>query len=572
MGYVAGLKMTASSFETVRLAGRRESAPGSRFRLVVISEVGPSTHSLPASGEVVLGRGEEAAIKLDDVSASRKHAVLRVGSTVQLEDLGSANGTVVHGVPLTGPIELRDGDSFEIGTSVLVLQRDELAGEETRPWHLMTHDAFLLECDDATAPFSVMRFEVQGAVPRMRDALAAELAPDDAAASFGPGAFEVLTRGKTPSEATALMKRVCERLAAAGAKVKAGSAHSPGDGTEAEQLLAACEKRGGANAEGSAVVVRDDAMAAIYRLIDRVAPSLINVLLLGETGVGKEVLAGEIHRRSKRASAPFVRLNCAALTESLLESELFGHEKGAFTGAIARKAGLLEAAKGGTVLLDEIGEVPQSIQAKLLRVLEERQVLRVGAVKPEPINVRFIFATNRDLEAEVARGAFRADLFYRVNGISVVIPPLRERVSEIEPLARQFIVKAAQRDSKDTPVITPAAMLALKQWAWPGNIRELRNVVERAVLLAGDEGITPDLFTLGRASQSAIPASTSSGGSVLREEREAAEKRAVLEALELTGGNQTKAAENLGVSRRTLVNRLQEYGLTKPRRKPDGLG
>ena len=447
-----------------------------------------------------------------------------------------------------------------------MLQRDELSGD-SRPWNLETHQRFLEVVDHTEAPFSIFRFQLLASPGVAQEVLSAELDADDVVASFGPGQFEVLIRGRDASAAHALAEKIAARLVDAGAKVRLGLAHAPKDGVEAEALIAASARplSSSPSATDPGFIVRDDAMTNLYRMIDRVAPSLINVLLLGETGVGKEVLAAEIHRRSKRANAPFVRLNCAALTESLLESELFGHEKGAFTGAIKQKQGLLESAKGGTVLLDEIGEVPSSIQAKLLRVLEERQVLRVGAVKPEPINVRFLFATNRDLEAEVARGAFRADLFYRVNGISIVIPPLRERVSEIEPLARQFILKAAQRDASQTPEITPEAIATLRGWPWPGNIRELRNVVERAVLLAGDGVITPDLFAMGK---SAAPAAVGLGG--LREEREAAEKRVVLEALETTGGNQTKAAQLLGISRRTLVNRLQDYGLTKSRKKLDG--
>jgi transcriptional regulator with PAS, ATPase and Fis domain len=278
--------------------------------------------------------------------------------------------------------------------------------------------------------------------------------------------------------------------------------------------------------------------------------------------VGKEVLASELHRRSKRAAGPFVKLNCAALTESLLESELFGHEKGAFTGAVKQKQGLLETAKGGTVFLDEVGELPESLQAKLLRVLEERKVLRVGGTTPEAIDVRFVFATNRDLEAEVERGAFRRDLFYRINGISIAIPPLRERLGEIEPLARQFVAEACERDQRPVAEITPEALAMLKSWPWPGNIRELKNVMERALLLAGEGAIGPEALAIdGHEPPGKVPS-----GNALKDEREAAEKRAVLDALDKTGGNQTKAAELLGISRRTLVNRLTAYGMTKPRK------
>jgi transcriptional regulator with PAS, ATPase and Fis domain len=349
--------------------------------------------------------------------------------------------------------------------------------------------------------------------------------------------------------------------------VRAGVASAPRDGTDPDMLVAACSRPASAPSEG--FVVRDDAMAALYRLVDRVAPSSINVLLLGETGVGKEVLASELHRRSKRASGPFLRLNCAALTESLLESELFGHEKGSFTGAIKQKQGLLEAARGGSVLLDEVGEMPASIQAKLLRVLEERKVTRVGSTVPEPIDVRFLFATNRDLEAEVARGAFRADLYFRVNGISLVIPPLRERLAEIEPLARQFLADAAKREGRPVPDLAADALATLRAWPWPGNIRELKNVIDRSILMAGEGSLTAEALGLGVVSTTRREVVSTGPASNLRDEREAAEKRAVLEALEKTDGNQTKAAEMLGVSRRTLVSRLQQYGLTRPRKKSE---
>jgi DNA-binding NtrC family response regulator len=200
-----------------------------------------------------------------------------------------------------------------------------------------------------------------------------------------------------------------------------------------------------------------------------------------------------------------------------------------------------------------------------LRVLEERRVMRVGATSSVPIDVRFVFATNRDLEAEVARGAFRADLYYRVNGLSVIIPPLRERLGEIEPLARSFLAAAAARDARPLPPFSADALEAMRAWSWPGNIRELKNVIDRALLLAGEAEVSAQALGLGEVA--ARPASAPAAG--LREEREAAERRAVIDALEKTGGNQTRAAELLGVSRRTLVSRLQEYGLTRARKKAD---
>jgi DNA-binding NtrC family response regulator len=324
-------------------------------------------------------------------------------------------------------------------------------------------------------------------------------------------------------------------------------------------------------APGSIVMI-DPAMVQLYKLLDRVASSNVSVLLLGETGVGKEVLAEAVHARSPRASRPLVRLNCGAISETLLESELFGHEKGAFTGATTDRPGLLETAHGGSVFLDEVGEMPQPLQVKLLRVLEDRQVLRVGARKPRPIDVRFIAATNRDLEAEVEAGRFRADLFYRLNGIALTVPPLRERVSEIEPLARAFVEHAARQSNRTPPRLDGAALARLKSDRWSGNIRELRNVIERAVVICPGDVITvehlpPPRRSPAEAARLAEPAAARAveepAPADTPEERE---RRTILEALERCAGNQTHAARMLGISRTTLVARLEAYGVPRPRK------
>ncbi|MBK9262205.1 MAG: sigma 54-interacting transcriptional regulator [Polyangiaceae bacterium] len=350
-------------------------------------------------------------------------------------------------------------------------------------------------------------------------------------------------------------------------------------------------------ASSSSYIVRDEAMKRLYAVIDRVAEGSISVLLLGETGVGKEVLAETIHRKSPRAGKPFLRLNCGALSESLLESELFGHEKGSFTSAIRSKPGLFETAEKGTVFLDEIGELPLGIQVKLLRVIEERQVMRVGGLSPRPIDVRFISATNRDLATEVQRGTFRQDLYFRLNGIALSIPPLRERRDEIEPLARAFAVSAAASIGRSPPVITAQAMLALLHHDWPGNVRELRNAIERAVVLS-DGVIRPEDFVLdthGDAARQpaafgtvpAMPAVTYRPVDVveetspppvrdnvqtqpvgnLREELGSLERQRMIDALEKCAGNQTAAAALLGIPRRTFVSKLSAYNIPRPRKK-----
>jgi two-component system, NtrC family, response regulator AtoC len=307
------------------------------------------------------------------------------------------------------------------------------------------------------------------------------------------------------------------------------------------------------------VVIAAPAMEAVWAEARLAAKSSISVLLLGETGVGKEVLARAVHALSPRAARPFLGLNCAALAESLLESELFGHEKGAFTGALQAKPGLFEAADGGTVFLDEIGEMPLTIQVKLLRVLELREVMRVGGRTPRRVDVRFIAATNRDLEAEAARGAFRQDLFFRLDGISLLIPPLRGRAPEIAPLARAFLARAAaELDRPHPPALTAEALRLLERYPWPGNVRELRNVIDRAVVLCPGDSIGPEHLPLKVREGTALrpPAS---------EPRD--ERGRILAALEATLWNQTQAAAKLGVSRRTLINRIEEYGLPRPRKK-----
>jgi DNA-binding NtrC family response regulator len=308
--------------------------------------------------------------------------------------------------------------------------------------------------------------------------------------------------------------------------------------------------------------VREATMAQLGRVIERVAAGTISVLLLGETGVGKEVMAERLHKLSPRAKKPFLQLNCGALPENLLESELFGHVKGAFTGALQNKPGLLETAQGGTVFLDEVGELPPAIQVKLLRVLEARQVQAIGGLSPRAIDVRFIAATNRDLPAEVARGAFRQDLYFRLNGISLTIPPLRERVSEIDGLAAQFLAQALAQSTPPRALKLSSEVLAgLRRYAWPGNVRELRNVIERAVLLCAGDVIELEHLSLPASSPldplRAQPQAVASSP----------ERQRILDALAEAAGNQKLAAQKLGISRGTLVSRLDEYGIPRPRKR-----
>ncbi len=296
-----------------------------------------------------------------------------------------------------------------------------------------------------------------------------------------------------------------------------------------------------------------DAMTRLRGKALKAAQHRINILVLGETGVGKGMLAREIHAASPRASAPFVVVDCAALAADVVESELFGHEAGAFTGATRAKPGLIEMAEGGTVFLDEIGDLPLSIQAKLLRVIEERAVRRVGDVREREVDVRFVAATHRVLDDEVSQGRFRGDLLFRLNAVTLQIPPLRSRRGEIETLARGFLREVGGESL--AAALSADAVRWLEAQPWPGNIRELRNAVERAAaVMDGDvidvEGLASNP-TASRAMASA----------------ESDERTRIIEALDRAAGNQTKAAQMLGMSRRTLIHRLDLYRLPRPRKK-----
>ncbi|MCE1237659.1 MAG: sigma-54 dependent transcriptional regulator [Hyphomicrobiales bacterium] len=331
--------------------------------------------------------------------------------------------------------------------------------------------------------------------------------------------------------------------------------------------------------EGGDLVVRDEAMARVVRLADQVAPSEASILITGESGTGKEVLARHVHRKSSRASKPFIAVNCAAIPEALLESELFGHEKGAFTGAVARRIGKFEEADGGTLLLDEISEMDLRLQAKLLRAIQERIIDRVGGSRPVPVDIRILATSNRNMAEEARAGRFREDLLYRLNVVNLKIPPLRDRPADVHALADHFLDRYAKANGMAARPLSPDARRELVRFRWPGNVRELENCMHRAVLLARGDVIdldairTPDGLRLDEAhGEEGRPAPARDPARAAAETAEAVtralvgrtvadvERELILETLGSTLGNRTHAANILGISIRTLRNKLKEYG------------
>jgi DNA-binding NtrC family response regulator len=367
------------------------------------------------------------------------------------------------------------------------------------------------------------------------------------------GAYDYLSKPYRIAELDALVKQAAEkrRLRVDNARLR----------TLVERQTASPE-----------IIFVSDAMREVLRLVERVAPSDASVLITGESGTGKELIANAIHRLSRRSEGSFIDLNCAAIQESLLESELFGYEAGAFSGAKGRKLGLWELADDGTIFLDEVTELPSQLQSKLLRAIETNSFYRVGAVRKVQVNVRLVSATNRDISEVTGDGRFRADLLYRINSFQINLPPLRERPEDIEPLTEHLLKQLA---GTNAPELTPETMAALKSYAWPGNVRQLRNTLERAVLLANDGRITtaelpPEIIAPAATFRPVSVATDSSGAPTasgqpagvtppLRE----VERQQILAALEQTGWHRGKTAEMLGISPSTLYRRLRDYNLTK---------
>jgi DNA-binding NtrC family response regulator/pSer/pThr/pTyr-binding forkhead associated (FHA) protein len=563
------------------LAGTSAAPPDApRAALVVhidIPERGSSVIDLHEGVDVTFGRSRSALVVVDHPAVSRIHArVRRSGDAIEVEDLGSRNGTKVNGERIDGPRRLARGDEIAMGPITAVvsitsgLRADHPIADAT------TGETRLVAEVDRAVRYRrpVMVALVQIAHDAGVELIARSLRPMDLLAEqVGDEYLLILPELDRTTGKTALA-RLLDGARGLGAQAKAVSVVVPEDGTSAHNVIAmlrAALRTGStrrattAPAVVSGPIVIEPAMRKLYAMVERIADASMTVLVLGETGVGKELVTEAIHRHSRRRDRALIKLNCAALTETLLESELFGHERGAFTGADRKKIGFFEAADGGTLFLDEIGEMPPSLQAKLLRVLEKRVVTRVGGTAEIPVDVRVVCATHRDLDAEVRAGRFRQDLLYRIAGFTLVVPALRDRQSEIIPLAEHFARCAATDLGRAPPMIAEDARAALLSYAWPGNVRELENAIERALVLCDDQLRLADLPDAVRdAAAPALP--SSAPASDVRGQIADVERAAIAAALAAEGDNQTRAARRLGLSRRALIYKMEKYGLKAPPR------
>jgi two-component system, NtrC family, response regulator AtoC len=361
------------------------------------------------------------------------------------------------------------------------------------------------------------------------------------------GAYDYLTKPFDLDEVTLTLKRALrQRALAAEVRQLRASVPSPEESTESEPEL----------------VGKSPAIREVYKAIGRAAATEEPVLIMGESGTGKELVASALHRHSKRGTGPFVRVNCGALPEGLIESELFGHERGAFTGADRMRPGRFERASGGSIFLDEVGELPASAQAKLLRVLQQREFERVGGTETLKADARVVSATHRDLLKEIAAGRFREDLYYRLNVVRIVIPPLRERPEDIDPLAEQVLRRLERKYGWASLSLSPEALAMIHTNPWPGNVRQLENALARAAIAARGRAILPEHIEVQEAAHPSLPAPGDAVEELpLRALLAEVERRAIARALAACSGNRTRTAERLGISRRQLFDKIREYDL-----------
>jgi DNA-binding NtrC family response regulator len=584
---------TASVEKTQPVETSATEAADGPFRAFLLVHEGGSSRvfALPPAGELVVGRSPAAGLQIEDASVSRLHARFRFeGGGAGIADLESHNGTRVNGERVAGERQLKHGDVIALGNVTLVYRREAAplaraaaldAGE------LRRRLAEELERSRRYGrSFAIVAIEIG---PRergelMMKALADQLRTLDSFALDGEQLLVLLPE----TRADGVQSPIERLLHVLTPPARAGFAIFPADGLEPDVLLAAAKAAARAAAGGELapatnamatlvevgglqVVAAAPAMVQLYNVIRRLAASDMPVLIYGETGAGKEIAASALHHWSPRRAQKMLAVNCAALPETLIESELFGYERGAFSGADRPRAGLFEAAIGGTVFLDEVGELSAQAQAKLLRAVEMRRVSRLGSSEDREIDVRLVAATNRPLESEVKAGRFRQDLFFRLGAATLTVPPLRDRPQDLAVLARTFLERACAALGRPPLTLAPTTLKLLAAHGWPGNVRELKNTMDYLAATVTETVLEPDLLPpsivqrpaeRGPSREEAEVRETAPLGN-LQEEIRQLERRRITEALEASGGVQVKAAELIGMPLRTFAGKVRLYGLSR---------
>jgi DNA-binding NtrC family response regulator len=562
--------------------------PPDRVVLVLSHRGGAETVELRPDEWVVVGREPPADVEIPESSLSRCHARFGLmNGAVVVEDLGSTNGTRWRGERIDRATPA-PGDEVALGAVIATVHG--ASGQDIRLGGIEPHDAFRRRLDSEVTRakyfgrgFALMMIRATAKTPLRKwfQQVTDRLRAVDAIALYSHDTAEILL----PEMSTEAARVFAEGFAqgASGAEsVVVGVALYPQSATSAEELVELARKALQEAVERNPVrfapldgarrwepegpqedepVVASESMRVVVQTGKRLARGVIPVLLVGETGTGKEVVARIIHESGPRRHRPMVCVNCAAIPATLLESVLFGHERGAFTGATSQHRGVFEAADHGTVLLDEVGELPPGAQAALLRVLETKRVMRLGSSRESTVDVRILAATHRDLGAMCDEGTFRQDLFYRLNAMTITLPPLRNRQDEIEPLARRFLRDANRANGTDVQDIDPDALDVLSSHGWPGNVRELRNAIERAVVMVEGDVITvEDLPESLRSSPRARGPTLSD----FRSRMDQLEAELLLEALRQCGWNQRATAEHLQMPLRTLVHKIKVHSIRRP--------
>jgi two-component system, NtrC family, response regulator AtoC len=577
----SGLKQageTAPLSQTSRDLVGRVQGSGSQLTLAVYHRHGVAVAPLQPGKPIVVGRSAPADLVVAETGLSRTHARFTLaGGSLTVEDLGSTNGTRVRG-ELVERAALAAGEPVLLGTVVAAVH---LAAVHEAALGIEDHDRFVaaLELQLGQARYfreplalAMVRSASGAHVSEWCEPLRALLRPVDVVGIYSQDAALVMLPRMGEAAAGEVLERLCRAQA-----LLAGTAEG---GTSADRLLERCRRallaatteqpvRSAATPEapppGDAIIASSPVMIELFEMVDQLAGSELPVLLVGETGSGKEVVARAIHQRSRRRGRRLVCVNCAAIPEQLVESTLFGHERGAFTGADRAAEGMFGAADGGTLLLDEVGELSSGGQAALLRALDAGSISRVGSPREIPVDVRILAATHKNLEALAAAGSFRQDLFYRLNAATLFIPALRDRGEEIAALAERFLRGASEATGRALRGIRPEALAALQRHAWPGNVRELRNVIERAAVIARGEWIELDDLPRRLIEARVLsdePAAASLRGD-LRESVRRYETDLVMQALARTGGSRTQAAELLGIPLRSLAHRMKVLGIKR---------